>query len=681
MANQVVLGKDVEIIIRKYLETYCVDVANCPYAEDWLYAGELTCLISVGATAGEIAAYFCEASHITHIKTKSWHEVEKSIEQVKRKFENDIPHILLVSSGADAEVPKDLEAGTLFSRTDIVLGLVVGRTEEATIWGLAKAFHVHDIPDGKDSTALLLAPYFWGKSAQSRYLAEESMNCEADDLIVPKNINLAVVAGHGRADHIGVGDTPVCGAAEICSLMLDSSNDTGHIPRLPQCAFGHGCFLSGRPVPITSIQAELLVLYSCTSGHVGSDMYEQQYDIGLSALEGYPQAVIATSRPIVDDGWEAGFLVSLLRSGVSTGEAVRELNYLYQYEKGVPGGFMVLGNPNVRMNASYAKVSIRDKQIVIVSKGDAFKVTIGPDEHIFSSDLRVGAANVSNDDYVVWRIGGFKDGDSLEIRKIEDDLSHLSKSTQCFRQNLNMMNTQIPDIVLSRIKEDQRISESISSAQRLAPFIPARANELQGLHKRRFANLCKADRDLALAAAHRSISGDQFDIEDYFEEKYTPLLSNQNDSVCLCGRRCQTLLYREAVTGNRVVVRSCMQCGEAWWLPDASPLNGIEWKALEFVGENKTLSMDITVHSNKTYAVDVALALWMSSRYGGHPSSDKPVYQNVVESEGSYSFKCIWDVSGLLPHRYFLCAAIVANGVPSVFRKFIQIVPERNEEI
>lgn len=601
--------------------------------------------------------------------------------------------LVVVAVGSVLDNPGRNDLGELLglTRAGVRLGVMAGRDATSVAWLLAKS--VHNGPEvAAEHTEVLSAPGFFSPTDQSAALLDGNPQdgVGADRLRAlsrgegPRP-GLLVLAAHGRADHLGFGDFPVCGDPLAWHGGF-SPPEASAGSRLPQCAQGLGCYLPGPRLAAASLPADILALYSCTSAHLGSDMYEQVYNIALTAAEGPARAVLGTTRPIVDNGWEAAFLTCLLRAGLSAGRVARLLNLVYRDVVGVAPAFLVLGEPDVRLaRGASASPRLDAEGLAVDTAGTAFTVPVpaGVDGVLAGrADAGLGAVVVEEDGrrlLVAWQPDGIPTGTTLRWATGEDTalVTAAARGRHALANLRTTPTTLLPPEVQPRLEKLFRLEQAAGAERAGALVSPAaRARALSTL-ERLGSELTKLDEVTVRSVLGRSSSGRAFDVEDALERAYRPLpgpdTTRYTDRPCICGRRLHvTTLGSGLDSAAPMEMWTCGQCGDVEWSRVGLP--PVEWSGPEFVSPGAEIAYVFTVPNPERHPVSVSLSLWLPRVYGGRPEVTPALVTAEVPAGESVDVPITLRLTGLVPHRYTVNAVVSRHGVLEVRRRFAQVV-------
>lgn len=129
-----------------------------------------------------------------------------------------------------------------------------------------------------------------------------------------------VVCAHATDDYVRTNTRLICG--------LSGRPDAGSVARpLPQCCFGQGCVIADVAITrIGEVRAHMVGAIACDSFKLGANLFGPDFDLALSAVEGWCSAYVGAHQIADVRPDTALFLRNLLLSGRSLGEAVRQVN-------------------------------------------------------------------------------------------------------------------------------------------------------------------------------------------------------------------------------------------------------------------------------------------------------------------------------------------------------------------
>jgi hypothetical protein len=652
------------------------------------------CVVAVGAAAGELAFGYAMRTGRDFRQVRTWHEAGQVVTAAVAETS-----VVVVAIGADLEVGDGEDYGELLgvSRPDVQVGLIAARDLSSASWLMAKQLWLGSAVSGQ-RYQVLAAPYFFGVTSQSvGYLPDRDVSADtaAGRLLELSQVTrpeaaaaeagpeLLVLAAHGRADHMGFGDSALCGDVAAWSGL---STGAAAGPRVPQCAHGLGCFLTGPRVPVSRLPTDILVLYSCTSGHVGSDMYERDFNIALAAVEGPARAIVATSRPMADQGWEVPLITALIRAGMPVGTVAAILNQAYRERVGVPAAYLVIGDPDVRMAPGQAASVVADGRTVRVTEpGTAAIVALDADvDRCAGADLPadVGAFVLgagARRFLVLWHPDELVAGTTVTLERGADQelAAEQARSRQAIDTLVTTAPGMLPTEVHGRIEKIRRLERSATVALQDAVAHPGRRARALAALRRTGDELTRLDGVLAGSVIGRSSSGKTFDLEDAWETFYVPVrdgsVPRYGEEICGCGRRLHTFSITGPLGLAPAEQWSCMQCGDVAYR--RSHLPAVRWHGEEFADRDGSLSYSFAVPNTEQFEVSVAISLWMSPRYGGRPSATPSVATAVVPAGSTAELPVVLSLAGLVPHRYIVNAAVSRHGAMDVYRRFVQVRP------
>nr|AFD20748.1 MilH [Streptomyces rimofaciens] len=622
---------------------------------------------------------------------------------------HDLVSTALVGIGTGFDVPGvEPSAFWRLDATDATLGILTGRDRESLTWFVAKSLLTSTVPG--DAQTLLLPDRKPREDTASAGVgaggvevlygaaAEEALPALAEDERVRA---LIAVEAHGRADHLGVRDGIICGDR---LAHLGRSSEPEGIGRVPQCAFGHGCFKPGARVAISRMPAQSLFLHSCTSSHTEADMYEKSFLLGLAALEGPARHVLGTVRPMHDGGHEVGLVSALTAAGASAGEVTRLLNASYHQHRGEPAPYLLLGDPElpfadgpvggpdagpaVELDASAGALPLGGRRTAVLGSGPGVLVvgdaTGDEDGDGPGLPAGVGALTVrrgDRTDVVAWstegplpegalplvrREGGAvaADGGAEELHARWDHVDHGIASGGALGL--------LPKDLTGRLQELRDLAAAVGTADRDARFFPGRLGAVRRAAARLDQRIRDADRALMHALLGRN--GKPFDADDRLESAFVPLESQYGRQVCWCGRDAVVSRLRPRL-GAREVRRkyNCMQCGD--YAQVAVDGVDVRWEAPEFVASGGELEHSFRIANPLPHPVTGVLALSVSPWYGGDVSFRPGIATFSVAPGGTCRVGVTMRAAGLKPHRYTVDATVVSHLRINAYRKFVQVRP------
>lgn len=146
----------------------------------------------------------------------------------------------------------------------------------------------------------------------------------ANHLTEPVWGGLALVA-HGEGGHLNLSDVVLCGLTDDVERTVNNIVRDG-------CSAASGIRTCKRASPdrtvisYSDIRATWIGLFTCSSSPVALEPYPSNVSGVLSALDGWPSAVITTDRILTIDEREPAFAWRMLRAGTTLGAVLGMLN-------------------------------------------------------------------------------------------------------------------------------------------------------------------------------------------------------------------------------------------------------------------------------------------------------------------------------------------------------------------
>ncbi len=148
--------------------------------------------------------------------------------------------------------------------------------------------------------------------------------------------DVTMIYGHSRENIFYLRDGHLCGASSDSSQIMDSHH-------LPACVTDGRCIRDGEVLPVRQLSSKVLCASGCSLVRLGNSFFPDEFQVGLSFLEGAGNLVVGSLRTNHARYVEQVFLYHLLRSGLSVVEAVRILNNSLPASGAETPNYIVLG--------------------------------------------------------------------------------------------------------------------------------------------------------------------------------------------------------------------------------------------------------------------------------------------------------------------------------------------------
>ncbi len=571
-----------------------------------------------------------------------------------------------------------------------LLGFLTARDQESLTWLVAKSLLSSQVPG---TGQILLLPERAAKGVadvdmawtQVEALCGKAAEHALDNLLQDGRPRaLIAVEAHGRTDHLGIGNGIICG--DRLAHLGYSSGPEG-AGRVPQCAFGHGCFKTGTRVAISQLPAWALFLHSCTSLHIEADMYEESFLLAFAAVEGLARHVIGAIRPMHDIGHAVEMISALAAAGAPAGEAVRLLNVSYAQHRGEPAPYLLLGDPDLPLAEPgpglpawrHVSLGADAAALPLDGKSTAMLATLprvaGVGDDVPDSVGTLTVRHPDETEILAWRYGGLLPEAALPIRDVED---HVAAGVGARWDHVDHgiamadMLGLLPSGLRARVNELREHAAAVGMAEYESRFFPGRIRKLEDGVTALDEKIRDCDR--ALMNALLGTEGPYFDAEKHLEGDYLAIDTVYGEQVCWCGRDAVITRLRPLL-GIREVRRryNCMQCGDYAQIA----LDGLDllWQADEYVPAEGDLDCTFHLSNPRPHLVTGLLALNISPWYGGEVTFRPRTALIELPAEATASVGVQAHFAGLKPHRYTVEAILVSHLRINMYSKFVQLVP------
>lgn len=237
------------------------------------------------------------------------------------------------------------------SRPEVAIGLLTGRDLQAVTWSVAKALAPEPVfgerllvisADEQDGKVLPGAEVEYVDGRRTSPLSVEGWRLAHD-------LDCVAVSAHGKEDYVHVGLFTLCGLrpGDLQSLSTN---------RAPQCYFGHGCCKPGLPEPLHGWTASTVFVNSCSSAKLTGGLYETDFTMPLSAVDGAIKTYVGTLRAKDICAMEHWLFAGLWRAGRPAGEIVAILNRVAEEAVAESPCFVLVGDPLRRRPAVHQSI-------------------------------------------------------------------------------------------------------------------------------------------------------------------------------------------------------------------------------------------------------------------------------------------------------------------------------------
>lgn len=174
------------------------------------------------------------------------------------------------------------------------------------------------------------------------------------------------LVAHGDGSHLDLGGAILCGLADDAETIGNGAIEGGCTRSFCKKQPGH----SGYLLHADDINTELLVILSCNSMSLASELYPSSLSLALSAVSAKTIPVIGTISQLPFSGEAAVDIVRDIRTAVNVGTSIATLNAHWK-RAGIPCAYALLGDPL----ASFAEIQKKAASRVAAPKSDHHNVT------------------------------------------------------------------------------------------------------------------------------------------------------------------------------------------------------------------------------------------------------------------------------------------------------------------
>ena len=173
------------------------------------------------------------------------------------------------------------------------------------------------------------------------------------------------LVAHGDGSHLDLGEAVLCGLTDDAETVGDDPIEGGCTRSFCKKQLGHPGYL----LHADDINTELLVILSCNSMSLASELYPSNLSLALSAASANAIPVIGTISQLPFSGEMAVDIVRDIRAAVNVGASVATLNGRWK-RAGIPCAYALLGDPL----ASFAEMQKEASSRVVAPKPDHHNV-------------------------------------------------------------------------------------------------------------------------------------------------------------------------------------------------------------------------------------------------------------------------------------------------------------------
>jgi len=180
------------------------------------------------------------------------------------------------------------------------------------------------------------------------------------------------LVAHGDGSHLDLGEAILCGLADDAEAAGNGPIEGGCTRSFCKKQLAHPGYL----LHADEINTELLVMLSCNSMSLASELYPSSLSLALSTVRAKAIPVIGTVSQLPFSGEAAIGILRDIRGAVNIGTSVAALNARWK-RAGVPCAYALLGDPLASFTETKKKIGGR----VAASKLDKHNVTeagVGP---------------------------------------------------------------------------------------------------------------------------------------------------------------------------------------------------------------------------------------------------------------------------------------------------------------
>ena len=151
---------------------------------------------------------------------------------------------------------------------------------------------------------------------------------------------VCALIAHGDGSHLDLGEAILCGLTDGGETVGGSPIDGGCTRSSCKKQAGHAGYL----LHADDLDANLLVILSCNSMSLASELYPSSLSLALSAANANATPVIGTVSQLPFSSQTAVDIVRDIRTAVNVGTSVAALNARWK-DAGIPCSYVLLGDP------------------------------------------------------------------------------------------------------------------------------------------------------------------------------------------------------------------------------------------------------------------------------------------------------------------------------------------------
>ena len=158
--------------------------------------------------------------------------------------------------------------------------------------------------------------------------------------VLRRPTGICALIAHGDGSHLDLGEAILCGLADDGETVGGRPVDGGCTRSSCKKQAGHAGYL----LHADDLNANLLVILSCNSMSLASELYPSSLSLALSAANANATPVIGTVSQLPFSSQTAVDIVRDIRTAVNVGTSVAALNARWK-EAGMPCSYVLLGDP------------------------------------------------------------------------------------------------------------------------------------------------------------------------------------------------------------------------------------------------------------------------------------------------------------------------------------------------
>lgn len=583
-----------------------------------------------------------------------------------------------------------------------VMGILTGRNLAGVTWLVGKNLYNWDSYD----QGLVLLPevesgmpdYLGGKQIKF-HSGADCLNADVFKKDTPDQIyKLFIAQGHGRVDGGIIDQGIICGQAPYIGRKIKENNGrfTG---AGPQCAYGHGCYMDGPVAKACDIPAVHNILSVCSSGQLNDTIYEPDFVLGFSTVDGLSSTFVGNIRTFFAYRWEVPLFTQAARAGLTNGQVIRLLNSLQvRLNKDNPS-FILVGDPLARVFPG-----TNDGPRAVEPEGDVFTVDTGgktffiapiqlgniedpkprphtvyhvvPDTETHDPGINGLVCYMNRQPYAVF--WGFPGNLPAEIRfsvTREPALDPgLEKQWEAAQTNFaqNHYHELMPMNIEERMDPISSLAKEIGSGLGASRYNLSIYREIKEKSATLARALDKSDEILLFDLIGKEDRAWPFDILIYIAYKLKSY--KKSHRKCWCGRPLKRIeLQPKMGIGQDWQVFTCLRCSEII----TQPVNGfnVSWQGDDQGKTGSSVSHVLTLSHRFGRTVKGHFALEFSKRYGGNVTFNPGTVPFAIGPGESREFRIQMTLDGVKPHAYKLKAFIAYELQVEFLEKYLQVLP------